>query len=58
MVREDCVKAEARGFVERVFGGEASPMLAWMLRESRLSAADLDELQGLLDAKRRRGKKR
>lgn len=58
VARESCVKAQTRGFVERVFGGEASPMLAWMLRESRLSSAELDELQELIDARRPGGKRR
>ena len=51
VAREACVRAENRSFVDRVHGGEASPMLAYFLRHSQLSKAEIDELKRLLDAK-------
>ncbi|MBK8977733.1 MAG: BlaI/MecI/CopY family transcriptional regulator [Planctomycetes bacterium] len=58
VARDACVRDAARGFVERVFGGETSPMLAWLLRESRLDASELDALQELIEARRRGGRRR
>jgi len=52
--REQCVRAESRSFVERVLGGSASPLLVAFLRESKLSAQEIEELRALLDEKARR----
>lgn len=46
--REACVREAADSFLQRVFGGAASPLLAHLLRENQLSAADLAELRELL----------
>ena len=48
VAREACVRAENRSFIERVHGGEASPMLAYFLRHSRLSKDEIAELKRLL----------
>lgn len=50
--REDCRAAESRSFVDRVFGGHTSPMLAWFVEEEDLSDEDLAELQKLIRARR------
>lgn len=51
--REECVRAASRSFVERVFGGAVSPMLAAFvregLREGQLSEREIAELRRLLD---------
>jgi len=47
--REECVRAASRSFVERVFGGAVSPMLATFVREGSLSEREIDELRRLLD---------
>jgi BlaI family penicillinase repressor len=46
--REDCVRQASRSFAERVFGGEAAPMLLHLVRHARLSAGDIAELKRLL----------
>ncbi len=53
LTREECVRAASRSFVERVFGGAVSPMLAAFvregLREGKLSEEEIAELRRLLD---------
>ena len=49
--RERCVREESRSFVERVFGGKASPLLAHMVRDAQLTAAEIAELRRVLDGK-------
>ena len=49
--RDAYVLAESRSFLERVHGGEASPLVAYFLREGRLSGDDLAELRRILDEK-------
>ncbi len=46
-----CVKEERRSFVQRVYGGTVTPMLAAFIEEARLSADDIDELKRMLDEK-------
>lgn len=58
VAREDCVRSEALGLAERLFGGQASPMLAWFVEEAPLSEQEIDELQRLLDSKRGRTRRR
>lgn len=45
------VRAESRSFVDRVYGGEASPLLAQIIGESELSADQIAALRKLLDEK-------
>ena len=49
--KQDCVRRASRSFVDRVFGGEAGPALLHMVRTSKLSDDDLQQLQELLDSK-------
>jgi len=49
LTREECVRAASRSFVERVFGGAVSPMLATFVREGSLSEREIGELRRLLD---------
>jgi BlaI family penicillinase repressor len=46
--REDCVRQASQSFAERVFGGEAAPMLLHLVRHARLSPDDIAELKRLL----------
>ncbi len=50
--QSDCMQAEGRSFMERVFGGSASPLLAHFLEKSELSPGEIDELERLLKEKR------
>jgi len=47
--REECVQQESRSFLDRVFGGELSPLLASFVRSGELSREELDALRELLD---------
>ena len=47
--REDCVRQESRTFLDRVFGGSASPLLAHFVREGGLGPEEIEELRALLD---------
>ena len=49
--RADCVRHAARSFLDRVFDGEAAPMLAHFVRNTRFTPQELAELRHLLDQK-------
>ncbi len=51
--REACVRRETRSFLDRVFGGSASPLLAHFVREGQLDEGQLDELRDLLKEEER-----
>lgn len=46
--REDCVGKASQSFLERVFGGEAAPLLAHFVRTAPLSQKELAELRRIL----------
>ena len=50
----DCVKQAGRSFLERVFQGEAAPLLAHFLKTSKLSAGEIAELREILNAQEAR----
>src|SRR3954452_24261502 len=53
-LKEDRVKrGAARDLLERVFGGDVGGLVAHLLRGERLSRAELDELQRLIDERRK-----
>lgn len=47
--RTDCVKQASRTFLDRVFDGESSSLLAHFLRSSKLNPAEIAELRRILD---------
>lgn len=49
--RRDCVRRASRSFVDRVFGGQTAPALLQLVRSSKLSADEVEELRQLLDSK-------
>ena len=49
VLREQCVRAESRSFLKRVFRGSARPLLAHFVENSQLTAAEVKELKRLLD---------
>jgi BlaI family transcriptional regulator, penicillinase repressor len=54
LIKEDAyVRAESRSFLQRVYGGAVTPMLAAFLESEELSAADLTELKQILERKKR-----
>ena len=50
--RDQCVRAESRSFLNRVFNGEAKPMLATLIENEDLSVKDIKELKRILDKKK------
>lgn len=51
--RERFVAAESRSFVDRVFGGQATPALLHFVETMELSEADLQELRSILERKQK-----
>jgi BlaI family transcriptional regulator, penicillinase repressor len=45
----DCIRAESRSFVQRVFGGRPASLLACFLEEERLTPKEIEELKRLLE---------
>ncbi|MBK9387557.1 MAG: BlaI/MecI/CopY family transcriptional regulator [Planctomycetes bacterium] len=51
LTRERVVRAEADSFLQRVFRGSASPMLAHFVKSTKLSPDEIKELRRLLQEK-------
>lgn len=47
--RASCVRAESASFLQRVLGGDASPALAYFVREGKLTPDQIEKLRRLLD---------
>ena len=54
--RERYVRQESASFLDRVFGGDASPMLVHFVRNSDLSDEEIEELRRILDEKKKEEK--
>lgn len=53
LVKEaECVRAESQSFLQRVFNGAVTPMLAQFLQEAKLSRKDIEDLKKILDQKK------
>jgi BlaI family transcriptional regulator, penicillinase repressor len=52
--QEDCTHVESQSFLQRVYSGQLTPMLAGFLKQARLSAADVTELKRILDERKRK----
>ncbi len=50
---EDCVRSEGQSFLRRTFAGALVPMLVHFIEDQSLSNADIDELTGILEQKRK-----
>ena len=48
-----CVRSETNSFVRRVYQGAAKPALAAFLEDADLSEQEIDDLQKMLDRKRK-----
>jgi BlaI family transcriptional regulator, penicillinase repressor len=49
--RADCIRRAAKSFLDRVFDGEAAPLLAHFVRTAKFTPAELAELKKLLHEK-------
>jgi len=52
--KEACVRQASRSFLERVFGGDATPALIHFVKTAKLTAKDVEEIRALLDKKTNR----
>lgn len=52
--RDACVRQASRSFLERVFGGDATPALIHFVKTAKLTAKDVEEIRALLDKKTNR----
>lgn len=48
----ECIKAESKSFLKRVYGGAFKVMIANFLETEELSQGDIDELKRILDKKK------
>ncbi len=51
VAENECVKAESRSFLDKVYGGALNMMFANFLEEQELSREDIEELKRILDQK-------
>jgi BlaI family penicillinase repressor len=49
--RDQCVQAESKSFLQRVFGGSVAPLLAHFCEETELNDAEIAELRQILRRK-------
>jgi BlaI family transcriptional regulator, penicillinase repressor len=47
----DCIQAESRSFLNRIYGGSLKPMMVHFLENEKLSSEDIRELKALLQEK-------
>lgn len=52
--REACVRQASRSFIERVFGGDATPALIHLVKTAKLTAKDVEEIRAILNKKANR----
>ena len=51
VARTECVMAESRSFIKRVYGGALKPMIAAFLENEDITAEDLKEFRDIIDKK-------
>lgn len=51
IAEDECVKAESRSFLEKVFSGALNVMIANFLEEQKLTSEEIAELKRILDQK-------
>lgn len=52
VLRDACVRQASRSFLERVFGGDATPALIHFVKTAKLTVKDVEEIQAILDKNR------
>jgi BlaI family penicillinase repressor len=50
----ECIRAESRSFLRRVYSGALKPILAAFMENEELSSEDIEELRRILEEKGRR----
>lgn len=56
VAESDCVRAETRSFLSRVYGGSLKPMLAGFLEHEDLSREEIDDLKRILEERSKKAK--
>ncbi len=54
--QDKCQRAEAKSFIERIYGGTVKSMLVQFMEEDSLSEEDIEELKSILDEKPKKKK--
>lgn len=54
----DCVRQRSESFVEKVFGGKVSALVAHFVEDDQLSRQEIEELKKILDAKSKSSNRR
>lgn len=49
--RDACIRSESHSFLQRVFGGDAAPMVINLVKEAKLSPEEIEELRNILNNK-------
>jgi BlaI family transcriptional regulator, penicillinase repressor len=47
--RDACIRQASRSFLERVFGGDATPALLHFVKTAKLTDKDVEEIRAMLD---------
>lgn len=55
--RNTCVQEEFKAFLNRLFGGNLKPMMAHFLEGEKITASELDELEAMIEKKRKEQQK-
>jgi BlaI family penicillinase repressor len=49
---EECLKAESKSFLHRLYGGAIKPMFVNFLKQEKLTDEDIEELKKILDERK------
>jgi len=52
VTEEECIRAESKSFLTRVFGGALKPMFVTFLQEEKLTQEEIEELKNLLEERK------
>jgi len=52
VAEEDCIREERKSFLQRIYGGARSPMLAHFIQDEQLTEEEIESLKKLLEEKR------
>lgn len=51
VTEEECIRAESKSFLKRLYGGALKPMFVQFLKEEKLTEEEIKELKQILDEK-------
>ncbi len=58
LTREQCVRQEARSFMEKVFGGDVGSLLMHFVKDASLDPEQIEDIRSLLDQKKPRRRRK